>query len=401
MIIPPPSADPLRPSAFPLPPSACYAGGVTETIFLDLIAGRTRGPWAALARGALLSASLPYGLAMRLRNVAYDLGLKRTHAAGAPVISVGNLTCGGTGKTPVVADLCLRLAAAGKRPAALSRGYKSLPGEGANDEKLLLDALMPGVPQVQNPDRVAGAALALSGRGADCLVLDDGFQHRRLGRDLDVVLIDATAPFGPGSLRRPGCRGRTLPAGLLREGVSALRRRAGVILLTRCDAVSADERAAVESALADRAPGVPVVPVAFAPAALIDVAGAARPVGWADGRRVGAFCGIGNPAGFRATLAGLGAEPATFEPLPDHHAPTPAEVADVVRRAAAAGASAVLCTEKDLVKLRTKAFAGFRPPLPVLAVRIAATYPQGDAALTEALTKAVGVPVGGAGDAIG
>ncbi|WP_207622134.1 tetraacyldisaccharide 4'-kinase [Alienimonas californiensis] len=372
---------------------------MTEAAYLDLIAGRTRGPWAAALRLGLLSASLPYGLAVRTRNRAFDLGLKPVHRAGAPVISVGNLTCGGTGKTPIVADLCLRLQAGGRRPAALSRGYRSLEGEGANDEKLLLDALMPGVPQVQNPDRVAGAKLALQEHGADCLVLDDGFQHRRLGRDLDVALIDATAPFGPGSLRRPGCRGRVLPAGLLRESAAGLR-RADLILLTRCDAITADERAAVESALTERAPGTPVVPVAFAPTALIDVAGAARSLDGARGARVGAFCGIGNPAGFRATLEGLGVDVATFEPRPDHHAHTPADVAAIAQRAADAGATALLCTEKDLVKLRTKTFAAAsstnpEPPLPIFAVRIAATYPQGDAALTAALTKAAGSPVGG------
>ncbi|WP_171185101.1 tetraacyldisaccharide 4'-kinase [Alienimonas chondri] len=375
---------------------------MTETAYLNLISGRTRGPLAAAARLALLSATLPYGIAMRLRNRAFDSGWKRTHDAGAPVISVGNLTCGGTGKTPIVADLCLRLKAAGKRPATLSRGYKALPGEGANDEKLLLDALMPGIPQVQNPDRVAGAALALREHRADCLVLDDGFQHRRLGRDLDVALIDATAPFGPGSLNRPNCRGRLLPAGLLREGIGSLR-RAGLILLTRCDAVSDDDRAAVETALSDHVGDTPVVPVAFTPASLVQVDGRTVSLDRVRGRTVGAFCGIGNPAGFRATLEGLGTEIVSFEPRPDHHAHTPADLDAILRRAAAAGGQAVLCTEKDLVKLRTAAFAGFNPSLPILAVRIAATYPHGDEEVTAALTQAVGTsvaaPLAGSGSA--
>ncbi len=366
-----------------------------ETAFLNLVAGRTRGPLAAALRLGLLGASLPYGAAVRLRNRAFDLGLKPVHDAGAPVISVGNLTCGGTGKTPIVADLCLRLRAAGRRPASLSRGYRTPPGEAANDEMLLLDALMPGVPQVQNPDRVAGARIAIQDRGADCLVLDDGFQHRRLGRDLDIVLVDATAPFGPGTLHRLSRRGRLLPAGLLRESRSALERRAGLILLTRCDAIADDDRAAVQSALADRAPGVPVVSVAFAPTALIDAAGTVRPLHGVRGAKVAAFCGIGNPAGFRTTLERLGAEVVLFERRPDHHAHTPADLLGVARRGAAAGATLLLCTEKDLVKLRTKAFARFEPPLPTHAVRIAATYPQGDRALTKALSNAVGAPVGG------
>ena len=355
--------------------------------YLDLIAGRTRGPAATLARTGLRVASWGYAWGVGWRNRAYDLGLRDVRDAGVPVISVGNLTCGGTGKTPVVADLARRLRRAGRRPAVLSRGYRPLPGEGANDEKLLLDALLPGVPHVQNPDRAAGAAVAVGDHGADCLVLDDGFQHRRLGRRLDVALVDATAPFGPGSLHRPGCRGFVLPAGLLREREAGLG-RAGLILLTRCDAVTADERANVEAALDEHAPGVPVVPVAFPPAELVGTDGETRPVSWAKGRRVGAFCGIGNPAAFRSTLASLGTETATFEPARDHHAHAPAEVAARCERAAAAGACAVLCTEKDLVKLRTRRFAGFVPPLPVFAVRIAAAYPRGDAALRNALAAA-------------
>ena len=364
---------------------------MTEAAFLDLVAGRTRGPLASCARGLLRAAAVPHAAAVRVRNAAYDHRVNAVHDAGVPVVSVGNLTCGGTGKTPVVADLVRRLQSAGRRPAVLSRGYKALPGEGANDEKLLLDSLLPGVPHVQNPDRLAGAAAAAGDRHADCLVLDDGFQHRRLGRDLDVVLVDATAPFGPGSLARPGCRGHLLPAGLLREPPASLR-RAGVILLTRCDAVTADDRARIDAALARHAPGVPVAAVSFPPEKLVGVNGPARPLAWAGGRRLAAFCGIGNPAAFRATADSLGGEPAGFTSFPDHHAHAPAEIAAVCRAAAAAGADAVLCTEKDLVKLRTRAFAGFAPPLPVLAVRIAAAFPEGDAALRSALARAVPPP---------
>ena len=362
---------------------------MSHAALLDLIAGRTRGPLASCARAGLRAAALPYAAAAAARNRAFDLGLRAAHDAGVPVISVGNLTCGGTGKTPITADLCRRLRAAGRRPALLSRGYRTLPGEGANDEKLLLDALLPGVPHVQDPDRVAGARVAVGRHGADCLVLDDGFQHRRLRRDLDVVLIDATAPFGPGSLPRPNCRGAVLPAGLLREPPGGLR-RAGLILLTRCDAVTGEERARVAAAVAGLAPGVPVLPVGFPPTGLVNEAGTVRPVSWAKGRRVGAFCGIGNPAGFRATLGRLGVDAATFEPRPDHHRHRPGEVSAICRRAAAAGAAAVFCTEKDLVKLRTAAFRGFLCPLPILAVRVGPVYLEGDGPLRAALAGVLG-----------
>ena len=353
------------------------AGRIHRTLTGPGIAG-------ALAFPPLKAASGVYGAAVRRRNAGFDSGRRAVHEAGVPVVSVGNLTCGGTGKTPVVAAVCDLLAAAGRRPAVLSRGYKSLPGEGANDEKLLLDALLPGVPHVQNPDRAAGARVAVGDHGADVLVLDDGFQHRRLGRDLDVVLVDATAPFGPGSLRRAGCRGELLPLGLLREPPAGLR-RAGLVLITRADAVSERDIGRVTAAVRAHAPGVPVGRVSFPAVELAEADGGVRPVRWARGRRVVGLCGIGNPAGFRATLAGLGCDLAAFTARPDHHHHTPAEVAAACGAAVDAGASAVLCTEKDLVKLRTRAFAGFVPPLPVLAVRTAAAFADGGTLLRAAL----------------
>ena len=203
--------------------------------------------------------------------------------------------------------------------------------------------------------------------------------------------MDATAPFGPGPDGGPARGGRLLPAGLLRESPAALRRRADLLMLTRWDAVDDRQRALLTSALARLAPGVPVVPVAFAPTALVDVPGAVSSLGddGLKGERIGAYCGIGNPAGFRATLTRLGADVATFTALPDHHAPAPAAVHTLAEQAAAAGATRLVCTEKDLVKLRTAAFADFTPAVPVLAVRVAATYPRGDAALTAALERTV------------
>src|SRR5690606_8255127 len=136
-----------------------------------------------------------YGAAVQWRNFAFDRGWYRVHRAGVPVISVGNLTTGGTGKTPLVAWLVHQLEQLGASPAILSRGYRSVDSH-ANDEKLVLDRLCPGVPHIQNPDRVAGARAALADGVCNLLVLDDGFQHRRLHRDLDLVLIDALNPWG-------------------------------------------------------------------------------------------------------------------------------------------------------------------------------------------------------------
>src|SRR5262245_12493692 len=156
---------------------------------------------------------------MRLRNWLYDRGWKRTHRAAVPVVSVGNLTVGGTGKTPCVEFVARWFRERDRRVAILSRGYGSTGG--ANDEAMVLEENLPDVPHLQGADRVALAAAAVEELESEVLVLDDGFQHRRLARDLDLVLVDATNPWGHGAV---------LPRGLLREPASGLR-RAGAVLL--------------------------------------------------------------------------------------------------------------------------------------------------------------------------
>ncbi len=198
--------------------------------YLRLISGAARGPMPTLERLALRAASLPYGLAVRLRNAAYRLGWLSSRRVGVPVVSVGNLTAGGTGKTPCVAYVARYYRRLDRCVAILSRGYGGAGGR--NDEALVLEEELPDVPHLQGADRVALAATAIEELESEVLVLDDGFQHRRLARDLDLVLVDATEPWGHGYL---------LPRGLLREPASALR-RAGVVLLTRCDQVPAEQR---------------------------------------------------------------------------------------------------------------------------------------------------------------
>ena len=198
--------------------------------FQDLVRGRRRGFGPALARLGLTAASVPYGTAVRLRNRLFDAGWKARHRAAVPVVSVGNLTLGGTGKTPCVEYLARFYRDRGFRVAILSRGYGGgdAAGTGPNDEALVLEENLPDVPHLQGADRVALAGVAVEELEADLLILDDGFQHRRLARDLDVVLLDATDPFG---------QGRLFPRGLLREPASSLR-RADAVLVSRCDQVA-------------------------------------------------------------------------------------------------------------------------------------------------------------------
>jgi tetraacyldisaccharide 4'-kinase len=309
-----------------------------EHTFQDILSGKRRGIAPALLRGALSIASLGYGTAIAVRGIAFDSGWRRIHQAPVPVISVGNLTTGGTGKTPFVAWLIQELRRRGRQPGLLSRGYHSL-SEGANDEARVIERLCPGVPHVQNPDRVAGARELLTFANADILVLDDGFQHRRLHRDLDIVLVDALQPWG---------YGRLLPRGLLREPPSALR-RADVVLITRADQI---EPGAIEE-LRHQIPAIRGARVdgelSFRPTRLVNVAGQSRPLSSVADRRIAAFCGIGNPVGFEQSLRQLGAT-GPCRAFPDHHRYTVADWDALEAWRHSLGADVLVTTLKDLVK---------------------------------------------------
>ena len=342
-----------------------------------------KGVCLALVRAALSLASAPYGVAVRVRNQGYDSGRRPVHRAGAPVISVGNITAGGTGKTPFAAMLVAQLRDAGHRPAILSRGYGRDATSGLDDENEMLRALAPGVPVVVDPDRVRGAARAVREHKASVLVLDDGFQHRRLARDLDIVLIDALAPFGAGHM---------LPRGLLREPLSGLA-RAGLMVLTRSDLPSHASIQEIRNALTRHAPGVPVALAVHRPGGLRSVGGGEEgeerigPDDFTKGPWAG-FCGIGNPEAFRLTLVGLDVEVARFTAFPDHHRYTAGELESWLTLARDYGCRAALTTEKDAIKIRR--VLGERCPLPVLALEVRLEVTAGQAALDKYVQAALG-----------
>jgi tetraacyldisaccharide 4'-kinase len=330
--------------------------------YLALVNGTRRGPCPGLLRLLLWVASLFYGLAIRLRNLAYTRGWKRSFRALVPVVSVGNLTVGGTGKTPCVEYVADYYRRRDLRVAILSRGYGSEDG-GLNDEGLVLSENLPDVPLLQGADRMALAHAATLELESEVLVLDDGFQHRRLARDLDIVLIDATAPWGHGYL---------LPRGLLREPPSSLR-RAGVVVLTRCDQVGADELAALHQRITQRAPGIPVAEAEHRAEELINE-DASEDLALLRDRPVAAFCGLGNPEAFRRTLCNLGAVLTDFQAFPDHHPYTRADVEQLRGWARAQPAdSVIVTTQKDHVKLRLRELAG----RPLWAVRIRLAFRAG------------------------
>jgi tetraacyldisaccharide 4'-kinase len=325
--------------------------------YLSLVRGERRGPWPALERLGLAAATLPYGLAVRLRNLAYDRGWRRSRRVPVPVVSVGNLTVGGTGKTPCVEYVARHYRDRDLRVAILSRGYGARGGR--NDEALVLEDNLPDVPHLQGPDRVRWAQAAVEELESEVLVLDDGFQHRRLARDLDLVLLDATDPWGQGWL---------LPRGLLREPTGSLW-RAGVVLLTRSDQVESGSLARLRRQVGRIAPGLDVVETTHRPLDLVDSAGSAAPLDDLRGRPVAAFCGLGNPAAFRRTLLDLGADLRAFRTFADHHPYDRHDVDDLRRWAAGqAEGTLVVTTQKDLVKVRLPRL-GDRP-LAALRVRL-------------------------------
>lgn len=321
------------------------------------LSGQRRGVVAAFVRTLLWIASQGYGVAVRIRNWRYDRHPELATRCGVPVISVGNLTTGGTGKTPVVRFLARRLRDRGIRVSIVSRGYGG--GEtGINDEALELEACLPDVPHVQDPDRVAAARVAIDELETELILMDDGFQHRRLHRDLDVLVVDASCPFGFGHL---------LPRGLLREPLGSLR-RADLVIVSRAGDVDGETLDRLRTRLRRIAPGVPIVTSEHAPAGLLKHPGEREPLGILDGGSVAVFSAIGNPDAFVRTVRGCGADVVARRDFPDHdpYSPETVRALDGWLRTAAGGASMAVCTHKDLVKLRTDRLGG----LPLRALQI-------------------------------
>ncbi len=343
--------------------------------YLTLVRHPGGGPAAALARLALSGAAVPYRLGVAWRNRGYDRGRTPIARAEAPVVAVGNLTLGGTGKTPMVEWVARWFRERDVRVALLSRGYGQ--SGGLNDEGLVLDQNLPDVPHLQDADRVRLAGIAVEELEAQVLVLDDGFQHRRLGRDLDLVLLDALDPFGGG---------RLFPRGLLREPIKSLK-RAGLVVISRADLVDPERRRAIRAEAERHAGPLRWVEARQAPLDLIDADGGSTPLDGLRGARALAFCGVGNPEGFRRTLAGLGVVVADFRVFPDHHPYGRSDVEALSRRASELGAEVALTTQKDLVKLRTATLG----PVPLRAVRIGLEVLDGLPELVQAL-EALPVP---------
>jgi len=320
-------------------------------------------PWKTV----LAPATLAYRGGLALRQAAYTWGLLRTRTLPCRVVAVGNLTVGGTGKTPLVELLARAMTAQGRRVVILSRGYGRrqahrvavvsdgarplLTARDAGDEPVLLARRLPGVPVVVGRDRARAGAWAVSRFSPDVLLLDDGFQQMRLGKDIDVVCLDARAPWGHGGL---------LPRGSLREPPGALS-RADLLVLTH--STSCRDLARVREELRTWAPGAPIAFAAYEAERVEDVrSGALLPLDALRSRPVLAFAGIAVPESFRTTLAAQGVVPRDFVAFRDHHPYDRADVLKLEARARAVGAEVLLTTEKDAVRLPLAGSGGSEAP---------------------------------------
>lgn len=328
-----------------------------ESYLLAVARGRP-GLTPMLLRG-LLSAMAPlYCTGLEIYLLPYRLGIRKRRRLPCRVLCIGNLTTGGTGKTPMTQTLCRLLQAAGKRVVVLSRGYGGqneygcavvsdgerllLNAREAGDEAFLLASTLPGIPVVVGKDRRVTGTLAWERFRPDVIVLDDGMQYWQLHRDLDIVLLNACEPFD---------NGWTFPRGLLREPPSHLR-RAGIVVLTNARRAGEAQVATLQRRVAKLAPGCPAFTADLTPTGLRDLAGKMNyPLTWLEERKVAALSALGNPGAFEAMLESLGAALTSRFRFRDHRRIPEDELARVCREAAAGGAEALLTTEKDAVKL--------------------------------------------------
>jgi len=325
-----------------------------KSFFEDLMYGRQR---SLFWEGVLSVLSCLYGAAIRVRKWGYTIHILQRRGLACTVISVGNVTLGGTGKTPAVIHLAALLLKMQRRPVVVSRGYgrtneaeRVIVSDGnsilvdtktGGDEPVLIASKLPGVPVIVGQNRYQAAQDALHRFKTDAVILDDGFQHIQLKRTLDIVLVDARDPFGNGKL---------FPAGILREPIASLE-RADAVLITNTDRV-VDAALLKESIM--QCTRAPIFTSHQVPIDLIDYcSGETKPLSALHGTRVFAFSGIARPASFTSMLRSLGADIVGEASFPDHYDFKKSDLAGVFQKAADDKVSMIVTTEKDAVRLQT------------------------------------------------
>jgi tetraacyldisaccharide 4'-kinase len=344
-----------------------------------VLSGEKEGKWVKILLYPLCLLSFFYGMAVRARACLYERGIFSSHSLSAKVISVGNITLGGTGKTPFASFLAEAIQVRGFRVAILSRGYMgTFPGpfgavsdgekilmeaRQAGDESYLLAKKLRGIPVIVGKKRWLSGRFAIERFKSQVVILDDGFQHLPLKRDVNLLLLDAQGLFGNGWL---------FPRGSLREPLSHIK-RADALILTKCD--QADNINNLKKKLCELAGHLPVFAMQIVPVAIQPWGGnETLPLEIMGGRKVLAFSGIGRPDSFRKTLIALNSSLVGFETFPDHYWYKPEDFQRLVKEGEERGAEALVATEKDLTRLE-----GFMPDrLPLWAVAVKHEFMDND-----------------------
>ena len=343
-------------------------------------------------RPLLLPFSYVFGAGVVVRNWFFDVGMLRSQSVGVPVISVGNISAGGVGKTPFVELLVRKLIHRGRKVAVVSRGYKRATSgmfvvsngtvrcaeaSESGDEPAQMAAKLEGAVVIVDEFRVRGARYAVSRFGVNVVVLDDGFQHRYIRRNADVVMLSAE------EVRDPG---RLLPAGNRREPLSSLR-RASLVAVSRCENVEQSEEAL---RLLRRWTDKPVMGVTTKVSAFRKASTRfSVDLGGLKGKTVMAFSGIGNPESFEKTLHSIGLDVRKHVAFSDHHAYTQGELAGLENAARESGVDFLVTTEKDVARLHSKnaSHKGFLERVSLYYVEIEQAILQGESLLNDLLER--------------
>lgn len=307
-----------------------------------VISGEDGSLRASVLRGLLCFFSYIYSGLVRTRNLLYDWGILKTGKCGGFVISIGNITAGGTGKTPLVIWMYQTLKFKGAKCSIITRGYKSESSrDKLKDEPAMLEENCPAAEVIVNPDRLSAAIQAVNDFDAEAIILDDGFQHRRLARDIDIVCIDSSCPFGYRKI---------LPAGFLREPAGSLK-RADAVVLTRVDQAEQEKLDEIIGKVKNLNPKAVLASTRHKACRIQTAGGKELGLDELKNKKVYAFCGIGNPQAFFYTLTQSGAVVAGKRAYNDHYRYGSEDLKTIARESEKSKADLIITTEKDYIKL--------------------------------------------------
>ena len=353
--------------------------------YLSILYGQQGGFTAALIKSTLSAFTYPYSAVLNTREFLYKNSVFKSTRLPVKVISIGNITTGGTGKTPLVEFIARYLLEKNKKVAILSRGYGGnnplqKNNDNVNDECLILKENLREVPVLAGKDRVSNGKKAIREFGVDCLLLDDGFQHLKLKRDLDIVVIDSLNPFGGENL---------IPRGSLREPLRNLG-RAGLFIISHCNQSKEKTIKSIYTKLNHVNNDAPVCESIHWPVHIENITdGSILGPEWLKGKRIYGLSAIGNPESFTYTLKELGADLIKHRKFHDHHNYNREEIGDVVYEAKLLGVDAIVVTQKDIVKIRKMDINDFN----ILSLKIETQITKGIELYEEAIDRVLNLNV--------